>query len=73
MLRQKVQSYLPQIARLPQLISHFMHELMSFDNSMRDDWGYEGGCGVDGWKGLTWEVLVKLDWFGKWLQVEKDC
>lgn len=73
MLRHKIFSFLPQIAKQPQLLSHFMHELMSFDVDLKDDWGYDGGCGADGWKGLTWEVLVKKDWFGKWLQVEKDC
>ena len=73
MLRNKVFSLLPQIAKQPQLMSHLMHELMSFDASIRDDWGYDGGFGIDGWKGFTWEVLVKKDWFSKWLKVEKDC
>jgi hypothetical protein len=27
---------------------------------------------VEGWKGLSWEFLVQADWFGRWLQVEKD-
>ncbi|KAL8726921.1 MAG: hypothetical protein Q9166_006410 [cf. Caloplaca sp. 2 TL-2023] len=71
MLRRKVFSIMPHIAKLPHLMSHFIHELMSFDISLRDEWGYDGGCGIDGWKGLTWEVLVKKDWFGKWLEVEK--
>jgi hypothetical protein len=22
---------------------------------------------------LSWEFLVQADWFGRWLQVEKDC
>lgn len=73
MLRRKIQNYLPLIAKQPQLLSHFIHELMSFDTSMRDDWGYDGGQGVNGWRGLTWEVLVAQGWFAKWLQVEKDC
>ena len=73
MLRRKIFALLPQVAKQPQLLSHLIHELMSFDSSLKDDWGYDGGCGVDGWKGLTWEVLVKRNWFGKWLQVEKDC
>ena len=73
MLRTKILSILQQTSNQPQLLSHLIHELMSFDAKLRDDWNYEGGCGVDGWKGLTWEVLVKRDWFGKWLQVEKNC
>lgn len=73
MLKRKVFGVIPQIAKQPQLLSHFIHELMSFDISLRDEWGYDGGSGVEGWKGLTWEVLVKKDWFGRWLEVEKTC
>lgn len=73
MLRHKMSMSLPQVAKQPQLLSHFIHELMNFDVSLREDWGYDGGCGVDGWKGLTWEVLVKKEWFGRWLEVEKTC
>ena len=72
MLRQKISSLLSRIGKEPQLLSHFMHELMSFDASLREDWAYDGGSGTDVWRGLTWEVLVKKDWFGKWLNVEKD-
>ena len=73
MLRRKIYGLLPSVSKQPQLLSHLIHELMSFDTSLRDDWGYDGGSGASGWKGLTWEVLVKKDWFGRWLQVEKDC
>jgi hypothetical protein len=73
MLRAKIGSLLPKVAGQPQLLSHLMHEIMSFDTTIRDAWGYDGGYGVDGWKGLSWEFLVQGDWFGRWLQVEKDC
>ncbi|KAI9724982.1 MAG: hypothetical protein M1812_000258 [Candelaria pacifica] len=72
MLRRKVFSLLPQITSQPQLLSHLIHELIGFDTDLRDEWGYDGGQGLDGWKGLTWEVLVIQDWFGRWLQVEKE-
>ncbi|OAK95144.1 hypothetical protein IQ06DRAFT_259386 [Phaeosphaeriaceae sp. SRC1lsM3a] len=72
MLRTKIRTLLPKIAGQPQLLSHLMHEMMSFDSTIRDVWGYDGGYGVDGWKGLSWEFLVQGDWFGRWLQVEKD-
>ncbi|KAI4955631.1 hypothetical protein J4E91_001492 [Alternaria rosae] len=72
MLRSKIGSLLPKVAGQPQLLSHLMHEIMSFDTTIRDTWGYDGGYGVDGWKGLSWEFLVQGDWFGRWLQVEKD-
>ncbi|KAF2827298.1 hypothetical protein CC86DRAFT_393464 [Ophiobolus disseminans] len=72
MLRTKIGTLLPKVASQPQLLSHLMHEMMSFDSTIRDNWGYDGGYGVDGWKGLSWEFLVQGDWFGRWLQVEKD-
>lgn len=73
MVRTKVYALIPQVQGQPQLLSHTIHELMKFDNTIREDWGYDGGYGVEGWKGLAWEVLVLKDWFGRWLQVEKDC
>ncbi|KAF2142191.1 uncharacterized protein K452DRAFT_227484 [Aplosporella prunicola CBS 121167] len=72
MVRTKIISTLPLISGQPQLLSHLMHEIMNFDTKLRDDWGYDGGKGSEGWKGLAWEVLVQQDWFGRWLQVEKD-
>lgn len=72
MLRTKIGALLPKVAGQPQLLSHLVHEVMSFDTTIRDTWGYDGGYGVDGWKGLSWEFLVQGDWFGRWLQVEKD-
>ena len=73
MQRRKIFSVLPQLTKQPQLLSHLMHELMSFDVRLKEDWDYDGGSGVDGWKGLTWEVLVRKDWFGQWLRIEKEC
>jgi len=72
MLRNKISILLPQIASHPQLLSHFIHELMKFDTELREDWGYRAGSTMDTWNGLTWEVLVKQDWFGRWLKVEKE-
>ena len=72
MLRRKILALMPQISQQPQLLSHLIHELMNFDVSLRDEWNYDGGNAIEGWKGLTWEVLVRNDWFGRWLEVEKN-
>ncbi|KAL2039510.1 hypothetical protein N7G274_007782 [Stereocaulon virgatum] len=72
MLRRKIFALLPRISNQPQLLSHLIHELMSFDVSVRDEWNYDGGNAIEGWKGLTWEVLVKKDSFSRWLEVEKN-
>lgn len=72
-LRQKIDSFLPQVADYPQLLSHFIHELMNFDNELRDTWNYLPDPYAEGnWKGMTWEVLTKQGWYDRWLQVEKD-
>ncbi|KAL1964074.1 hypothetical protein VTN77DRAFT_7492 [Rasamsonia byssochlamydoides] len=73
MLRQKISAFVPQVANSPQLLSHFIHELMNFDTDIRDTWNYlpDPYCS-ENWKGLTWEVLTKQGWFDRWLQVEKD-
>lgn len=73
MLRKKIGALLPKVAGQPQLLSHLMHEVMSFDTTIREEWRYDGGFGLEGWKGISWEFLVQEDWFGRWLQVEKDC
>ncbi|ODH12912.1 hypothetical protein ACO22_07791 [Paracoccidioides brasiliensis] len=73
MVRQKLSSVLPRIVDHPQLLSHFIHELMSFDTEIRDVWNYtQDRYSSDAWKGLTWEILVLQDWFNHWLKVEKD-
>ena len=73
MLRQKIDSFLPQIADHPQLLSHFIHELMNFDNELRETWNYLPDPYEEGnWKGMTSEVLTKQGWYDRWLQVEKE-
>jgi hypothetical protein len=73
MLRQKISTFVPQIAGSPQLLSHFIHELMNFDTDIRDTWNYiPDPYSVENWKGLASEVLTKQGWFDRWLQVEKD-
>lgn len=73
MLGHKISAFLPQISNHPQLLSHFVHQLMTFDNEIRETWNYlPDPYAEDDWKGMTWEVLTKQGWFGRWLQVEKD-
>lgn len=72
-LRTKIGALLPKVANQPQLLSHLIHEMMSFDSAIRDTWAYDGGHGLSGWNGLSWEFLVQANWFDQWLRVEKDC
>ncbi|PYH93283.1 RINT-1 family protein [Aspergillus ellipticus CBS 707.79] len=72
-LRYKISTFLPQISTHPQLLSHFVHELMNFDNEVRESWNYlPDPSSSEDWRGMTWDVLTKQGWFDHWLQVEKD-
>ena len=73
MLTTKCLNLLPQIANKPQLFSHFIHELMSFDSTLREEWSYTPvPQAVFDWKGLTWLMLTTHGYFNAWLQVEKE-
>ena len=72
MAREKLLALLPQIKDNSNLLSHLMNELMKFDDTLRDSWGYTPNpSALESWKGLTWEVLVTYSYFEAWLQDEK--
>lgn len=73
MILAKCLSFLPQISQQPQLLSHFIHELMAFDTAIRDTWGYVPiPRMLADWRGVTWIILNTHGYFGPWLAVEKD-
>lgn len=73
MLRRKIDNFLPQIEGSPQLLSHFIHEVMKFDDDIRQTWNYLlNPYSTETWTGLTSEILKNQNWFERWLQVEKE-
>ena len=73
MVSAKCLSLLPQISGKPPLLSHFVHELMSFDTTLRDSWAYTPVPQIlFDWKGLTWSMLTTHGYFEAWLRVEKN-
>ncbi|TAQ87617.1 hypothetical protein B7494_g4067 [Chlorociboria aeruginascens] len=68
-LKEKVDSVVIAIAPEPSYLSSFMHQLMTFDETLRSKFYYDAGNAELGWKGLTWEVLDI--WFERWVEVEK--
>ncbi|KAH8661474.1 RINT-1 family protein [Tricladium varicosporioides] len=69
-LKEKVDALVSELSKEPQHLSRFINQLMTFDESVRTRFNYDGGNPVYGWKGLTWDVLDV--WFERWSQVEKD-
>lgn len=73
MVRRKIDTFLPQVETSPQLLSHFVHELMKFDDDLPQTWNYlPNPYSTENWKGLASEILGQQNWFERWLQVEKE-
>jgi RAD50-interacting protein 1 len=73
MVKNKSLAILPQVSKKPNLLSHFIHELMKFDTELRDEWQYDGGSRGQTWSGLAGEILATDHVFLQWLQAEKEC
>jgi hypothetical protein len=52
------------------MLSKFIEQLLTFDESLRTEFNYDGGDLEHGWKGVTWDVLETS--FDRWLKVEQD-
>lgn len=68
-IREKVNSAVEVALRDPVFLSRLMGELMTFDETLRSRFSYDGGDLERGWGGITSEVLDKH--FDKWLEAEK--
>lgn len=69
-IRQKVDSVVRYGLKNPQYLSSLMGQLMTFDDTIRTRFDYDGGDPHCGWPGLASEVLDHH--FRDWLQAEKD-
>jgi hypothetical protein len=69
-LREKVDTSVAEALKDPAFLSSLIAQLMTFDESIRSRFNYDGGDPDKGWCGLAGEVLDKH--FDKWLGAEKD-
>jgi hypothetical protein len=72
MLQNKLRSILPQVSEQPQLLSNLMHEVMTFDATIQEEWNYTPLSPATVWRGLAHYVLEKEAYFPKWLNIERD-
>ncbi|KAK2608003.1 hypothetical protein N8I77_006641 [Diaporthe amygdali] len=68
-IREKVNSAVEVALKDPVFLSSLMSQLMTFDDTLRSRFNYDGGDLERGWGGLATEVLDKH--FDKWLEAEK--
>lgn len=69
-LREKVHGVVADSIKVPTFLSSLMGQLMTFDETMRSKFSYDGGDPERGWAGLTTEVLD--EWFEPWFLAEKE-
>ena len=72
MVQQKLVSILPQIAAKPQLLSNLIHEVMSFDTVIQDQWHYTPLSPSMPWRGLAHFILEKQGYFSRWIAAERE-
>ena len=72
MLKRKLQSFSAQVSSQPQLLSHLVHEVMSFDTTLQDTFAYSPTSPSIPWRGLAYFVLDTCGYFNQWLAVERD-
>lgn len=69
-MREKVSGVASEAVKNPAFLSNFMSQLMTFDDTVRWKFNYDGGDAENGWLGLTNDVLEEH--FDTWFQAEKD-
>ncbi|KAK5132871.1 hypothetical protein LTR08_008587 [Meristemomyces frigidus] len=72
MLRRKLASFASQVEGQSQLLSHLVHELISFDTTLQDTYAYAPVSPSLPWRGLSYFLLDTSGYFEKWLSVERD-
>ncbi|KAK5125106.1 hypothetical protein LTR85_000780 [Meristemomyces frigidus] len=72
MLRRKLTSFASQIDGQSQLLSHLVHEVISFDTTLQDTYAYTPVSPSVPWRGLSFYLLDTSGYFQKWLDVERD-
>ncbi|KAH8548325.1 TIP-1 family-domain-containing protein, partial [Umbelopsis sp. PMI_123] len=71
-LKRKLQKSIPQILQQPALLSHTIHESLSFDQTLRERFAYNAPKGSEFNLGLAQVIVGNTKWFDAWLQMEKE-
>ena len=71
-LQRKIDRVIPDVINNARLLSHFMHENLVFDSTLRERYLFLP-AGKEKWDGLIQHSLSSPRVFITWLDVEKDC
>ncbi|KAF2864182.1 hypothetical protein K470DRAFT_254507 [Piedraia hortae CBS 480.64] len=70
MVRRKISSVASQVGNQPQLLSHLVQEVINFDTTLRESYGYSPTSPTVEWPGLAHFLLDTCNYFNKWLANE---
>src|SRR5271154_6214266 len=71
-LQHKIDYIMPDLLKNPSLLSHFMHENLVFDTTLREEYLYIP-AGKEKWDGLIQYSLKSPRVFATWRDTEKNC
>ena len=71
-LQHKIDYIMPDLLKNPSLLSHFMHENLVFDTTLREEYLYVP-AGKEKWDGLIQHSLKSPRVFATWRDAEKNC
>lgn len=72
-LNRKLLKSMPQVLQQPALLSHTIHEVLAFDQTLRDRYAYTAPESSQFHLGLAQVIVGNAEWFDAWLNMEKQC
>jgi hypothetical protein len=72
MLKNKLYSIASDIVKQPSLLSHLVQEVISFDMTLQQSYGYAPNSPDEPWSGLAYFFLTTCGHFDRWLSAEKE-
>ena len=72
MIQRKLRSVANQVSSQPQLLSHLVHEVMSFDTTLQESFAYSPASPSIPWRGLAHFLLDTCGYFDQWLSAERE-
>ncbi|KAM3583169.1 hypothetical protein VKS41_004920 [Umbelopsis sp. WA50703] len=68
----KIKKSMPQMLAQPVLLSHTIHEVLSFDQTLQERYGFVAPEGSEFSLGLAQVIVGNPEWFDAWLKMEKQ-
>jgi len=71
-LQRKLRKAMPRVLQQPALVSHTIHEVLTFDQTLRERYAYTAPDTSAFKLGLAQVIVGNSEWFNAWLNMEKQ-